>query len=53
MNTTRLRQARALFRNDIAPTTTVRHNMRAWVRSVRLLGDRWHLAKTYRLVRVK
>lgn len=41
MDTTRLRQARRLFCNDMAPRHTQRHNMRAWLRSVRELGPRW------------
>lgn len=38
MNTVRLTQARRLFCNDLAPIHTQRHNMRAWVRSVRDLS---------------
>ena len=45
MNTTRLVQARRLFTNDMTPRHTVRHNIRAWVRSVRLLGREWLLAQ--------
>lgn len=45
MNTTRLRQVRQYFSNDIAPRHVARHNMRRWVRSVRLLGDKWLMAK--------
>ena len=41
MNTIRLTQARRLFCNDLAPRHTQRHNIRAWVRSVRALGHRW------------
>lgn len=44
MNTQRLRQVRQLFANQDAPRSVVRHNMRAWVQSVRHLGDRWLLA---------
>jgi hypothetical protein len=51
MNTVRLAQARRLFRNDLAPRSTVRHNVRAWVSSVRILGTRWHLAVPVRLVK--
>ena len=45
MNTTRLRQVRRLFANDLTPTQTQRHNMRNWVRSVRMLGNNWLIAK--------
>ena len=41
MITTRLRQARRLFCNDLTPPAVQRHNMRAWVRAVRRLGYRW------------
>jgi hypothetical protein len=41
MNTTRLRQARRLFVHPHASTSTARHNVRQWVRSLRALGDRW------------
>ena len=41
MITTRLRQVRRLFSNDLAPPAVQRHNMRAWVRAVRGLGPRW------------
>lgn len=41
MKTDRLKQARRLFSNPMAEPHTVRHNMRAWVRSVRLLGPHW------------
>lgn len=45
MNTTRLKQARRLFARPGVPQSTARHNIRAWTRSVRQLGDRWLLAK--------
>lgn len=45
MNTTRLIQARRLFFVDGAPRSTCRHNIRQWVRSVRMLGDKWLMAK--------
>lgn len=41
MNTTRLKQARRLFTNDLTPRHTIRHNMRQWVRAVRRLGGNW------------
>lgn len=45
MNTHRLTQARRLFVIPDVPASTARHNMRAWVRSVRQLGNRWLIAK--------
>lgn len=44
MNITRLTQVRKLFMQDMAPRSTVRHNMRAWVKSIRFLGNNWHLS---------
>lgn len=41
MNTIRLTQARRLFDRDYLPRSTVRHNIRQWARSVRLLGSAW------------
>lgn len=41
MNTTMLSAARRLFVHDGVPRSTARHNMRAWARAVRRLGDRW------------
>lgn len=46
MNSTMLRLARRNFCRDNIPRSTQRHNMRAWVRSLRFLGDKWLLAKT-------
>jgi hypothetical protein len=45
MNVIYLRQARRLFDNPGVPRGVVRHNIRAWVRSVRMLGDQWLLAQ--------
>ena len=45
MNTKLLRIARKHFVRDYIPVSTQRHNIRAWVRSLRLLGDKWLLAK--------
>lgn len=44
MNTTMLRLARKNFCHELAPLSTQRHNIRAWVRSLRILGDKWLLA---------
>ena len=45
MNTTLLRRVRRHFCHDMAPAHTARHNMRAWCKSVRMLGDKWLFAK--------
>jgi len=52
MNTTYLRRVRALFANDLTPRRTTRHNMRAWVRMVRILGDNWLLSQANQQRRV-
>ena len=44
MNTSLLKHVRTLFVHDMVPTSTARHNMRQWVKSVRLLGDKHLLA---------
>jgi hypothetical protein len=44
MNTKLLKHVRTLFVHDMVPTSTARHNMRQWVKSVRLLGDKHLLA---------
>lgn len=46
MNTTLLSIARRNFCRDYIPRSTQRHNIRAWVRSLRALGDKWLLAHT-------
>jgi hypothetical protein len=33
------------FVHDLAPRHIQRHNVRAWARAVRLLGDKWLIAK--------
>lgn len=45
MNSTLLRIARRNFCRDYIPRATQRHNIRAWARSLRLLGDKWLLAQ--------
>ena len=45
MNTTMLKTARRLWCTGHADVSTQRRNMRAWVRSVRLLGNRWVMAR--------
>lgn len=44
MNTKLLKHVRTLFVHDMVPTHTARHNMRQWVKSVRMLGDKHLLA---------
>lgn len=46
MKTKLLTLARKNFCHAGVPVQTQRHNMRAWVRSLRFLGDKWLLAKT-------
>lgn len=36
-----LRIVRKAFCHPLAPRTVQRHNCRQWVKSVRMLGDRW------------
>ena len=48
MNVTHLRRVRQMFNVAGVPRSTCRHNQRAWVRSVRLLGNQWLLATTLR-----
>ena len=47
MKTRALKLVRELFAVAYVPLHTQRHNQRQWVKSVRQLGDRWLLAKTY------
>ena len=45
LDVTRLKQARRLFCHPLAPRSVQRHNIRQWVKSLRLLGYRWLLAR--------
>lgn len=45
MNTKMLKLARRLWNVDYLPKDINRANARKWVRSVRILGDKWLLAK--------
>lgn len=45
MNTKMLKMARRLWNVDYLPKDINRANVRKWVRSVRILGDKWLLAK--------
>ena len=44
MNTKMLKLARQHFDRPYLDRSIVRHNCRAWVRSIRYLGDKWLLA---------
>ena len=44
MNTRLLSMARRSFCHASVPVSTQRHNIRAWIRSLRYLGDKWLLA---------
>lgn len=45
MNTTYLTHVRELFANYYASPETIRNYQRQWIRSVRVLGDKWLYAK--------
>jgi hypothetical protein len=45
MKTNALRRVRRMFNNDWIPPEHNRSYQRQWVRQVRLLGDRWLIAK--------
>lgn len=51
MNTHHLRRVRRTFNSDMVSRSTNRHNQRAWVRSVRMLGRQWLLAQPIALTR--
>jgi hypothetical protein len=44
MNVIALRHVRKLYNSPYVTANANRHNQRAWVRSVRQLGDKWILA---------
>ncbi len=44
MNVAMLKRARKHFCSDMVPESVNRANRRAWVRSLRFLGNRWLLA---------
>lgn len=44
MNIQLARRAIKLYSCDLVPHSTNKHNRRAWLRSVALLGPRWLLA---------
>ena len=41
MNTRLLSRARRLFSSDLVADSINRHNIRAWVQALRVLGPRW------------
>jgi len=45
MNVTALKHVRQLWNVDYVPSHINRHNQLEWVKSVRLLGDKWLIAK--------
>jgi hypothetical protein len=45
MKTHILIRVRRHFNSDLVPAHINRRNQRAWVRAVRMLGDRWLLAR--------
>ena len=51
MKTKALKIVRRLFNSPHIPTEHNRSYQRQWVRSIRMLGDKWHLAKTVDLRR--
>jgi len=48
MNTKMLKTARRLWMNDLTPRHIARRNVLHWVRSIRMLGDKWLLAQPVR-----
>lgn len=45
MNIQRIRQAIRLWKTPGVPRHVWRHNVRAWLRMIDLLGDKWLFAK--------
>lgn len=45
METKRIRQAIRLWKTPDVPKHTQRHNQRAWLRMINLLGEKWLFAK--------
>jgi hypothetical protein len=45
MNTKMLKQVRELWNVDHVSRETNRANQRKWIQSIRMLGDKWLLAK--------
>lgn len=53
MNTKMLRVARQNYCRPYIPAHIQRHNIRAWVRSIRILGDKWVYARYVKLVPIE
>lgn len=51
MNTKLLCRVRQIFNSDYVPQQINRANQRKWVRSVRMLGDKWLIYKNQPLVK--
>jgi hypothetical protein len=51
MKTTVLKRARELWCNQFTPVPVQRHNIRAWIKSVRFLGENHLLSK--KIMKVK
>lgn len=45
MKTKMLKLGRRLWSNQSVPRETNRRNLREWVRAIRVVGDKWQLAK--------
>jgi len=45
MNTSMLRRSRMLWSSPSVPPDVNRMNQRKWIRAIRILGDKWVLAK--------
>ena len=45
MKTKQLTRVRGLYNSEFATQELNRYNQRAWVRAIRILGDKWVLAK--------
>lgn len=39
------RKAITLFKHDLAPKSTARHNAKQWLRCIEILGDKWLLVQ--------
>lgn len=52
LNLQRVRRVRRFYFNDMADKRQARHNFRAWLRSVTLLGDKWKCSPMQRAGRI-
>ena len=53
MNITLLTKVRQLFNVDYVPRSTNRHNQRQYIKSIRLLGDKWLIHKDNKIQRIQ